>query len=331
MHNNCNETGKDLTGFLPPERTRIITSRIPPLQSAQRLENYCANRFTYLTQDEWRKEILDGKVSLDGVIALNPAAILQGREMLAWDGSAIVEPAVDGSISILYEDEWFVAVNKPGNLPVHPAGRYFNNTLIAMLAARYGRKVYPVHRIDRETSGVMLLAFNGKSAGELSESLLQGSKEYLALVHGNFPDQELIIDLPLGRDSESAVRKKRKAWPGGTQEATTKFQKVLTAGDISLVRCLPATGRLHQIRAHLLATGYPIVGDKLYGRDENAFLTFIKYGLTAGLQNTLLLPRCALHAARLTLLHPESKKELIILAPLPEMFSECIRARRANV
>ena len=250
--------------------------------------------------------------------------------MLAWDGSGIIEPSVDGRITILYEDEWFVAVNKTGNLPVHPSGRYFNNTLVAMLANRYGRKVYPVHRIDRETSGVMLLAFEGKSAGNLSEALSKGSKEYLALVYGNFPDKELIVDLPLGRDSESVVSKKRKAWPGGTQKAVTRFRKVLAAGDISLVRCFPETGRLHQIRAHLLSTGYPIVGDKLYGRDETAFLTFIRHGLTDELEKRLLLPRSALHAAKLVFLHPHTNKTMIIRAPLPKMFSECILSRRAN-
>lgn len=311
------------------KRTRIIKSRIPPLKSAERLDCYAADRFTYLTQDQWTKEILDGKVLLDGVMVLNPATTLQGGEMLAWDGSGIVEPAVDGSITILYEDQWFVAVNKPGNLPVHPSGRYFNHTLVAMLADRYGRTVYPVHRIDRETSGVMLLAFDGKSAGKLSESIR--SKEYLALVHGTFPDEELIVALPLGRDLESAVRKKRKAGPGGTESATTRFRKVLTAGDISLVRCFPETGKLHQIRVHLLSEGYPIVGDKLYGRDETAFLTFIKHGLTPELEKSLVLPRCALHAAKLVFLHPLSKKEMILRAPLPKMFSEYILLKRIHV
>ena len=163
----------------------------------------------------------------------------------------------------------------------------------------------------------------------MSESM--GSKEYLALVHGNFPDEELIVDLPLGRDLESAVRKKRKAWPGGTEGAATRFQKVLTAGDISLIRCFPETGRLHQIRAHLLAVGYPIVGDKLYGRDEAAFLTFIKQGLTAELEKQLVLPRCALHAAKLVFEHPQSKKTIIVRAPLPRMFSDYICSRRAPV
>jgi RluA family pseudouridine synthase len=310
------------------KRTRIISSRIALLKSQERLDSYCSGRFTYLTPDQWRKEILDGRISLDGEIVLNPATMLQGGEMLAWDGSGFIEPVVDGSIAILYVDECLVAVNKPGNLPIHPAGRYFNNTLVAMLAERYGRAVYPVHRIDRETSGVLLLAFDGKTAGKLSASI--GLKEYLTLVHGHFPDHELIIDLPLGPDMESVVKKKRKAWPGGTERARTRFRKVLTAGDISLVRCLPETGRLHQIRAHLLSTGYPIVGDKIYGRDETAFLTFIKQGLTPELEKILILPRCALHASKLAFLHPFSKKEIIIRAPLPTMFSECILSKRAG-
>ena len=311
-------------------QTRIIISKIPPLQSAQRLDSYCAGRFTYLTNDQWRQEILAGKLSLADVVVTDPTMMLRGGEILAWDGSGIVEPEVDDRITILYTDEWFIAVNKTGNLPVHPSGRYFNNTLVTLLEDRCGRKVYPVHRIDRETSGVMLLAFDGKSAGALSESLAKGSKEYLALVHGNFPDKEMVVDLPLGRDRESAVSKKQKAWAGGTQKALTRFRKILTAHDISLVRCFPETGRLHQIRAHLLAAGYPIVGDKLYGRDETVFLTFIRQGLTPELEERLVLPRSALHAARLVFLHPQTKKEMVIRAPLPKMFADFILTRKAK-
>jgi len=312
-------------------RTRIITSSIPPLPSTRRLDSYCAGRFTYLSLDHWRKEISDGKLFLGGAVITDPATALQGGETLTWDGSGIVEPEIDEGISILYEDEWFVAVNKTGNLPVHPSGRYFNHTLTAMLEDLYGRKVYPVHRIDRETSGVILLAFDGKSVAALSKSLAEGSKEYLALVHGNLSDEEMTVDLSLGWDTESAVSKKRKAWPGGTENARTRFRKILTVGDISLIRCFPETGRLHQIRAHLLAAGYPIVGDKLYGRDENAFLTFIKQGFTAELAERLVLPRLALHAARLIFAHPRAHQEMVIRAPLPKIFSDLIRERKVNV
>lgn len=312
------------------QRTRIITSRIPLPAAGQSLASYCAGRFSYLSLEQWQREIAAGKLSLDGANVLNPALTLQGGEMLAWDGSCIVEPEVDDRITILYKDEWFTAVDKPGNLPVHPAGRYFNNTLVALMQERCGRKVYPVHRLDRETSGVLLLAFDEKSAGSLSTALMQGSKEYLALVQGVFPDKELIVELPLGRDSESTVRKKRRAWTGGNQSAVTRFQKVLTTGDASLVRCFPQTGRLHQIRAHLLSAGFPIVGDKLYGRDETAFLTFIEHGLTDELLESLILPRTALHAACLIFSHPYNKQKMVIQAPLPRMFSEFISSRKAN-
>ena len=308
-------------------RTRIIKSRIPPLSTDVRLDCYCAGRFTYLTKEQWEREIIDGKISLNGAIVHHPATRLTGGEILAYDGARIAEPAVDEKIAILYEDDWLIAVNKTGNLPVHPAGRYFNNTLVFLLEERYGRKVYPVHRLDRETSGVMLLTFDAGSAQKLSDRLPEIVKEYLALVHGHFPDKGMIVDLPLGRDTASVVRKKRIAWQGGKEKASTRFEKVLTAGDISLVRCFPETGRLHQIRAHLLAAGFPIVGDKIYGRDESAFLTFIEHGFTPEIEKRLLLPRSALHSARLTFRHPQNGKEMTICAPLPSMFSDCILSR----
>ncbi len=311
-------------------RKRIITSVIPKLPAPETLDHYLAGRFTYFAQDQWRQEIADGKLLIDGAVAIDPARMLRGGEIVAWDGSGIIEPEIDNRINILYEDDGFIAVNKTGNLPVHPSGRYFNHTLTAMLEDRYGRKVYPVHRIDRETSGVILLAFDGAGADALAHRLAKGVKEYLALVHGHFPDADLIVDLPLGRDSESTVSKKRKAWPGGTQTALTRFRRVLVAGDISLVRCFSETGRLHQIRAHLQSAGFPIVGDKLYGRDENAFLNFIQYGFTAELQRILILPHSALHAARLIFRHPQTQKEMILRAPLPKMFADFIREKRTN-
>ncbi|MRR15953.1 MAG: RluA family pseudouridine synthase [Deltaproteobacteria bacterium] len=307
-------------------RRRIITTTVEQLQEPKTLSGYLAGRFTYFAQNEWRREISGGKLSVDGAAVTDPGMLLKGGETLAWDGSGIIEPEVDRSITVLYEDQWLVAVNKTGNLPVHPAGRYFNHTLTALLADRYGRKVYPVHRIDRETSGIVLLAFDNNSVQNLTRALASGTKDYLALVQGIFPDEELIIDLPLGRDTDSAVAKKRRAWPGGNEHALTRFRKILSVGEISLVRCFPQTGRLHQIRAHLAAAGYPIVGDKLYGRDETAFLKFIKEGFTAELQASLLLPRQALHAARLAFIHPQTGKKLILRAPLPKLFANLLRS-----
>ncbi|MEE9913135.1 MAG: RluA family pseudouridine synthase [Deltaproteobacteria bacterium] len=310
-------------------KKRIITSTIPRLSPSRRLDRYCADRFTYLTEDQWQREILAGRLFLNNEIVLDAGTTLRGGETLTWDGSGIVEPEVDHGITIAYEDEAFVAVNKTGNLPVHPSGRYFNHTLTAILEERCGREVYPVHRLDRETSGIILLAFDRKIVHQLARALSGGTKEYLALVHGYFADQKISVDLPLGRDGESPVNKKRRAWPGGTESAVTCFSKILSAGNFSLVRCFPQTGRLHQIRAHLQSAGFPIVGDKLYGRDETTFLKFIRQGWTPELEETLMLPRCALHAARLIFVNPFTKKKMMLSAPLPGMFADFIRKQRA--
>jgi 23S rRNA pseudouridine955/2504/2580 synthase len=96
-------------------------------------------------------EIINVKVSLNGAFVCDPETVISGGEILTWDGSGIIEPEVDDGIFLLYEDQWFVAINKTGNLHIHPVGRYFNNTLVAMLEKCYGRKVFPVHRLYRET------------------------------------------------------------------------------------------------------------------------------------------------------------------------------------
>jgi 23S rRNA pseudouridine955/2504/2580 synthase/23S rRNA pseudouridine1911/1915/1917 synthase len=312
------------------ERTRISSTTIPRLAGDASLAGYCAGRFTYHSEARWQEEIRAGRVFLNGAAVCDPAAALRAGDVLAYDGSAIVEPEVDRNVRVLRRDDWFVAVDKPGNLPVHPSGRYFNNTLVFLLQDLLGRKVYPVHRLDRETSGVMLLAFEPGRVRALAEALAQGAKSYLALVHGNFPAGEQVADLPLGPDAGSAVKKKRRAWEGGSERARTRFVRVLARGDLSLVRCLPETGRLHQIRAHLLALGYPVVGDKLYGRDEGAFVAFIEKRLTPEMEARLILPRTALHSARLAFVHPGTGEEVLIGAPLPSLLARCIRSRKGG-
>lgn len=305
-------------------RKRRMTSTVPPLCAPQALDAYLAGRFSYLTLEKWRDEISGGKVCCNDRVVTDRFQSLTGGETIAWDGGEMIEPDIDANISILYEEKAFVAVNKTGNLPVHPSGRYFNHTLVALLQERFGRAAHLVHRLDRETSGVVLAAFDSQSAAALSAALAKGEKEYLALVCGAFPENELYIDWPLGPDPNSSVTKKRRAWPGGTESARTRFQKVTQAKDVALIRCFPETGRLHQIRAHLEAAGYPIVGDKLYGGDPHAFLDFIHSGWTDDLAARLILPRQALHAAGLTFQHPFSGQEMALRAPLPELFVKLI-------
>jgi RluA family pseudouridine synthase len=307
---------------LKSRRRRHAKTTVGPLQTPINLTDYLADRFTYLDWAKWVQEIKQGRISIDGIVQTAPSTFLRGGETIDYDTSAIIEPQVDDDIAILHQDADFIAVNKTGNLPVHPAGRYFHHTLTALLEDRLDRKVYPVHRIDRETSGVCLLAFSGAWADKLARALAKGSKEYLALVHGAFPDGETIIDLPLGLDRDSPIAKKRRASKDGDEKAITRFLKRSTNGIYSFVSCFPETGRHHQIRAHLEAAGFPIVGDKLYGCDPDFFLEFVRNGLTDELRKHLVLPRTALHAARVAFSHPDSKRLLVLTAPLPRMFQD---------
>jgi 23S rRNA pseudouridine1911/1915/1917 synthase len=272
-----------------------------------------------------------GRILLDDARVTDPGRLLSGGEILAWQAEPIAETAVDCGRCRFARDEDWIAVNKTGNLPVHPSGRYFHHTLTAVLEERYGRRVYPRASsrpgdFRRDASG--LRRKDGRPA-RLCAGLR--NQEYLALVHGHFPAEEWTMDLPLGRAAGAAIAKKRLAWPGGEEKAFTRFRKILTVADISLIRCFPETGRLHQIRAHLSAAGYPIVGDKLYGRDEKAFLEFMRDGSRAELEKSLLLPRQALHAVRVTLTHPRTGLAMTLRAPLPKMFADFIRVRKTTL
>ncbi len=306
---------------------RLLEIIIPGEVYTIRLDRYLASRFSYLSRSAWQKEIETGKISVNGITVKDASRKVRGGNTIIYDGQSIQERPVDDTIDILYQDDTCLAAGKSGDLPVHPAGRYFNNTFTMIMEKRLGRKLYPVHRLDRETSGVILSVFDTADAHLFATAIQHGVKEYLAIVYGSFPDGELRIDLPIGSDSDSEVNKKRKAFPGAAEEAVTVFRLEKQFGDYSLVRALPETGRLHQIRVHLLAAGFPIVGDKLYGRDDRLFLEFIKEGMTDTLAEQLILPRTALHAERLTFIHPLTKKEMIIVSPLPTMFNDFISER----
>lgn len=302
---------------------RVNSSIVPEGQPAVSVLAYLVGRFSYLNEVSWHMEIDGGKVLVNGDAAAESAVVHPG-DCVSWAGREIEEPEVDGAYGIICENDRFFAVNKTGDLPVHPAGRYFNNTLSVMLEKRFGEKVFPVHRLDRETSGVVLFARFPEAASKLSVAIKSGIKQYAAIVHGNFPDDKIEIDVPLGPDGSSPVRKKRAAYMTAEEQAKTVFEKVAAFSGFSLVNAFPETGRLHQIRAHLEYAGYPIVGDKLYGGDSSRFLRFIDSGMTADLAAELILPRTALHAQTLSFTDPYTEKVLSLSAPLPSMFTEFI-------
>jgi tRNA pseudouridine65 synthase len=202
------------------------------------------------------------------------------------------------ALGLLYCDEHLAIVDKPSGLLVHRGWGTDESVAMTLLRDQLGRWVYPVHRLDRGTSGALAFALDPPTAALLHEAFEKGRalKRYLALVRGA-PPESGVIDHPI------------PSKPGGPRvSAVTAFRRVATAGRFSLVEADPRTGRLHQIRRHLKHLGHPLVGDVNYGRGEINRLFREQYGLH----------RLALHALALSFEHPRTGAPVAVQAPLPD-------------
>lgn len=217
-------------------------------------------------------------------------------------------PTVGGRelFRIVHEDARLLVLNKPAGLVCHPTKTDEWSSLVGRLRLYLGAEKSPrlIHRLDRETSGLVLAAKAPEVAGALGKLWESRAvrKTYLAVVRGAVAGDEGIVDAPLGRDEASAVAIKDCVRPDGAAARTQwrvlrRFHR--EEGDFSLVEAVPLTGRKHQIRLHLAHLGHPIVGDKLYGGDERLYLDLVEGRLTDEGRRRLLLPFQALHAARL--------------------------------
>src|SRR6266699_995315 len=224
---------------------------------------------------------------------------------------------ISRNFEIVDETDDYAVVDKPPFLLVHPTKANGPATLwkelceLLAFEIASGGQVSIVNRLDRETSGLVLVAKTTAAARRFGMLMQQRrlKKEYLAIVWG-WPEWEVkVVDAPLdrhGKHRQCAIWLKQTIHPAGTAARTDfhgerRFNKWGSSGEnrFSLVRAVPLTGRTHQIRVHLASTGHPIVGDKIYGPDEKFYLQFIETGWTCDLERHLLLPRHALHATKL--------------------------------
>lgn len=300
------------------EMKRIIKTTIHDDQPDMRIDRLLTLRYPYYSRSQWQREIRCGKLLLNNRVIHHPSVTIKTGDTIEYIGFNRSEPPIDENYSILYEDRHLVAVNKSGNLPVHPSGIFFNNTLLRILEATMNRKLFPVHRLDRETSGIVLFAKDSPTAAAMQKVLPTARKTYCAIVHGTMRISRFNITTPIGKDFDSPIKKKRKAFADAPEKAHTVIQKILGFHGFTVLLAFPKTGRYHQIRVHLNHAGFPIVGDKLYGIDEKHYLDFIKNGPGDSLLKKLLLGRTALHALSLYFNHPVIEKKVFIGTAIPE-------------
>ncbi|MBI5200347.1 MAG: RluA family pseudouridine synthase [Elusimicrobia bacterium] len=298
-----------------------VPFEMPGDHAAARLDAYLAKRLHRYSRAEVQRLIDAGRVTLRGRSAKAAARVVPGDRIVVRYPKTEEAPPKHERLEVLFEDDRLLAVNKPGDLLSHPTDKVVKGAATSILREQFGgRKLHLAHRLDRETSGVLLLAKDHETASALTDAFTTRriSKEYLALVRGRVEWKTKLVDLAIGR--EGGEIKVRQAVVAEGQPAATEFERLSAAGHASLVLAAPKTGRLHQIRVHLAALGHPVLGDKLYVDDGAAYLKAVRRELTSEDLDFVGGARQFLHAWRLALTHPGTGKALTIVAPPPEDF-----------
>ena len=291
--------------------------RVTDRQAGVRLDRYLAQSLPEHSRSQWRRMIDAGLVLRDDV-PLSPSMILRGDEQLL-----ILEPTpsptdlvpLDLPINVLHEDDDIAVIDKPAGLVVHPSKGHQQDTLLNALAARFPRlsareTQLPVivHRLDRDTSGLMVIALSERAADSIPRQLKSRTvlKQYLALVRGHPVEREATIEAPIGR---SPGDRTRMAVVVRGRPSVTHYDLLKRVGRYSLLNVRPETGRTHQIRVHLHAIRHPVAGDPVYG----------------GTAGELGLQRQFLHASHLEFSHPESGHRVAFRSELPPDLSDALR------
>ena len=295
----------------------VLTFPVPRELAGVRLDRFIQGRIPRLSRTRANAIVRECAHHLDGR-RRRPSERVREGEVVLLVRPPFQEPDAPTTFGVVYDDEAMLVVDKPAGLPVHPSASYHKNTLTFLLRERYPEgPPHLAHRLDRETSGVLVCARTLEDERQLKKafSSREVEKVYLAIARGRIEADEGQIDLPLGRPDEGLHLLMEVREDGAPSR--TGYRVVARAPEHTLVALRPLTGRQHQLRVHLAALGHPIVGDKLYGPEgADAFLEHVETGMTPALEARLGHTRQALHAHRLTIAHPRSGLPTELTAPL---------------
>lgn len=293
-------------------------------EARMRLDLFLAMHKRIATRSQVQRWIRVGRVAVDGTVACRCGTLLRPGQRVDVECPAVETPSIVAEeipLDVLYEDAELLAINKPAGLVVHPAPGNWSGTVVNAVLHKLGdaaaqldaQRPGIVHRLDKDTSGVLVIARDAAAHARLAGSFQQRKvhKQYLALVWGRVKQARGIVRQPIGRHP---TERKRMTVRAGGREAVTRYEVVERFAQATLVRAFPETGRTHQIRVHFASIGHPIVGDAAYGgrrRDRES-----------------PIGRQALHAEAIEFQHPGAARTLRIAAPPPDDFERAILAFR---
>lgn len=287
-------------------------------QVGARLDCYLAKGFLFHSRIKWAGLIKEEQVLVNN-LPKKPAYKIQENDQITYYMPQEVEPVVDQNIRVVWEQSGVIAVYKPSNLPMHEGGVYRLNTFSTALSQLAGPEWSAVHRLDRETSGLVLCAKEKETRNELSHMIRNHhmTKIYYAIAIGNSARKEWVVDQPLGELTTSKLRIKQGVLAEGSA-SLTHFAVLAEKPGFTLLQVTPKTGRTHQIRVHAAWSNLPLVGDKKYTLNEDIALEYLDDGFTPRVEKACYVDRLCLHAARLSFVHPIDQSNCSIDEKMPE-------------
>lgn len=299
----------------------IINAEMP-----ERIDKFLADKLTNFTRSRIKNLILGGSVFVNGIPVTKANYKLKPSDEICINLPEAEETEIIAEnipIDIMYEDDDMLVVNKPQGMVVHPAAGNYSGTLVNALLWHCGESLSGIngekrpgilHRIDKDTSGLLLVAKNDKAHNFLSEQIKAHSltRAYKALVHGNIKSDKGRIDAPIGRHPTD--RKKMTITYNNSREAVTNYNVLERFGQYTFTECILETGRTHQIRVHMSKNGHPIVGDKTYGVKKEEF----------NLKGQLL------HAYKVGFIHPSSREYMEFTSDLPDYYIKVLKTLRGR-
>lgn len=330
-HSNPTATPVAPTSEQAPPGFRPLGRPVLPEEAGARLDAFLADRFRFLSRSTWQRRISVGEVIVNGRASRPSQRVRPGDQPFLLEAIA-PEPEIEGHLPELYREESVLAVSKGGDLPMHENGRFRTRHVARLLADIYGPEWAAVHRLDKETSGVVLAAATPDLRTLLSEQFCRGlvRKEYLALVHGCPTQTSWVVEAPIGDRLAGSIRIKKCIRPDG-QYARTEFEVLSRGQGVALLRAIPRTGRTNQIRIHAAHSGHHLLGDKLYHPDEAVFLRYFEAGTTPDVVAQTGHHRLALHAFRLGFEHPKTAHRVLVEAPFPADLATLAQAHECRV